>query len=226
MDPAARELLDRARHAHDATDSDRARVRRKLALRVAGTAAAGGGLAKASVLGSSALMKVMVPVALALVIGGYIVHQRTSPRALPPPSFPVPITVPTTEQVAPLPTVAPTTIETEAPPPIVPTVAIHAAKPPPPVATASDLEAETKLLADAQGAIQRSDFGAALAKLDEHAKAFPSGALAEERDAARVVALCGAGRTVDAQTLAKSFLAHHPRSPLAPRVKSSCAAQP
>ncbi len=78
------------------------------------------------------------------------------------------------------------------------------------------------LLADAQGAIQRADYGTALARLDEHQRQFPNGVLTEERTAARVVALCGAGHVPEARSLATSFLAKHPSSPLAPRVRSSC----
>jgi outer membrane protein assembly factor BamD (BamD/ComL family) len=80
------------------------------------------------------------------------------------------------------------------------------------------------LLGEAQAAIQRGDFTAALGKLDEHTRTFPSGALGEEAAAARVVALCGAGRAEEAQTLAKTFLARHPSSPLAPRVRNACGA--
>ena len=79
------------------------------------------------------------------------------------------------------------------------------------------------LIASAQGAIQRGDFATALAKLDEHQRTFPRGVLSEERTAARVVALCGAGRQGEARSLGAAFLARHPNSPLAPRVRGSCA---
>jgi hypothetical protein len=46
--------------------------------------------------------------------------------------------------------------------------------------------------------------------------------LGEERTAARVVALCGAGRQAEGRSLATTFLARHPSSPLAPRVRSAC----
>jgi outer membrane protein assembly factor BamD (BamD/ComL family) len=78
------------------------------------------------------------------------------------------------------------------------------------------------LLGVAQTAIQRGDYVSALAKLDEHQRSFPSGLLAEERTAARVVALCGANRQAEARALAATFLKQHPTSPLAPRVKSAC----
>jgi hypothetical protein len=51
---------------------------------------------------------------------------------------------------------------------------------------------------------------------------FPSGALAEERDASRVLALCAAGRAAEARVIATDFLAKHPRSPAASRVRASC----
>ena len=83
--------------------------------------------------------------------------------------------------------------------------------------------AEVELLQRAQKALQANDASAALALLNEHAQRFPNGALAEERDAARVLALCGAGRQADAASAGAAFLSAHPDSPLASRVRSSCA---
>jgi hypothetical protein len=87
----------------------------------------------------------------------------------------------------------------------------------------STLEIETRLLRDAE-ALRRAGNGArALVLLDEHAARFPNGVLAEERTAARVFALCDLGRVSDASGEAQRFLAERPRSPLAARVRASCA---
>jgi hypothetical protein len=61
--------------------------------------------------------------------------------------------------------------------------------------------------------------------LDEHARRFPRGALSEERDAARVLALCAQGRAPDARASASAFVAANPRSPFAAQVRRACAAK-
>ncbi len=63
---------------------------------------------------------------------------------------------------------------------------------------------------------QRSTAGdpsGAIALLDEHARRFPSGALGEERDATRVLALCALGRTGEARAPAARFFAAFPGGP-------------
>lgn len=83
--------------------------------------------------------------------------------------------------------------------------------------------AEVELFQRAQLALRANDATTALALLNEHAQRFPNGTFAEERDAARVVALCDAGRQADAAKLGAAFLSAHPNSPQASRVRSSCA---
>jgi hypothetical protein len=61
--------------------------------------------------------------------------------------------------------------------------------------------------------------------LDEHARRFPRGALAEEREAARVLALCAQGRASEARASASAFVASNPRSPFAAQVRRSCASK-
>src|SRR5262249_36408651 len=67
------------------------------------------------------------------------------------------------------------------------------------------LDAELSLLREAQGALRAGEPARALALLDAAQPA--GGALGEERDAARVLALCGAGRVDDARREAARFLA-------------------
>jgi RNA polymerase sigma-70 factor (ECF subfamily) len=85
------------------------------------------------------------------------------------------------------------------------------------------LGAEAGLLARADAALKGGDAPRALELLDEYASSFPSGVLVEERDAERVVVLCALGRRDEARTAADAFLRDHPRSPLAARVRGSCA---
>jgi hypothetical protein len=88
---------------------------------------------------------------------------------------------------------------------------------------AANLQAEAALLAKASSAIGSGRAAQALELLDRHEREYADGALAEERAAARVLALCEAGRTDDARRYAEQFLRSAPRSPLVPRVRASCA---
>jgi hypothetical protein len=101
----------------------------------------------------------------------------------------------------------------------------QAAKPEASASTKPALQtgAEAELLQRAQQALTAEDAPRALALLNEHAQRFPNGSLSEERDAARVLALCGAGRQSEAAKMGAAFLSAHPDSPLASRVRSSCA---
>lgn len=93
---------------------------------------------------------------------------------------------------------------------------------PAPVASPSTLAEEMRILRSAQSALSAGDPDSALARLAEHARRFPTGAMVEEREAARIVALCRAGRREEARTAAATFLRERPTSPLAARVRTSC----
>jgi hypothetical protein len=77
---------------------------------------------------------------------------------------------------------------------------------------------ELVLLRQARAAVARQDFAAALGPISEHARQFKSGRLAEEREALRVKALSGLGRTEEARRAADAFEARFPRSVLLPAV--------
>jgi RNA polymerase sigma-70 factor (ECF subfamily) len=83
--------------------------------------------------------------------------------------------------------------------------------------------AEAELLRKAETYLRVGDAVHALALVNEHATSFPNGILVEEREAERVVVLCTMGRTAQAREVASVFLRDHARSPLAVRVRSSCA---
>lgn len=80
-------------------------------------------------------------------------------------------------------------------------------------------EAELELLRAAHSAYKAHDFGNALVLVGEHARRFPSGLLAEEREALRVRSLAGAGRTDEARRAARAFAAHFPRSVLVAKLR-------
>jgi hypothetical protein len=85
------------------------------------------------------------------------------------------------------------------------------------------LSAETRQLEAAQEQLAAGQGQRALEILDRHRAEFPAGALAEERDFARVIALCQLGRQSEASASAQAFLRATPSSPLVPRLRKSCA---
>jgi hypothetical protein len=74
----------------------------------------------------------------------------------------------------------------------------------------------------AQRALAEKRPARALDVLDDHARTFPHGAMAEDRDALRVVALCLAGRTADADASRTKFFRRWPKSLHASRVRKAC----
>lgn len=81
---------------------------------------------------------------------------------------------------------------------------------------------ETQALAKVQDALSRHDPNLAWTLLEQQDRQFPSGQLGEERAAAKVLALCAAGRTTEANEARERFIAMHPQSPLVNRVMTDC----
>jgi TolA-binding protein len=77
---------------------------------------------------------------------------------------------------------------------------------------------ELRVLQPARQAVAQQDFGAALSAIAEHQQLFPSGRLTEEREALRVKALLGLGRTAEAQRAGAAFHTNFPRSALLGRI--------
>lgn len=84
------------------------------------------------------------------------------------------------------------------------------------------LEAEMRLLARANAAMRAGRHADALAVLDEHARDFPRGQLAPEREYERALALCELGRSAKARAVADAFVRAHPRSPLRAKAEAVC----
>jgi len=81
------------------------------------------------------------------------------------------------------------------------------------------------MLEEARAALDRSP-AEALARLDAYAAAFPSGALAPERELMAIEALGRLGRSADARKRGETFLAAHPGSMVAERVRATLATLP
>jgi len=172
------------------------------------------------------------PLGTPLQPGGEAPVPVPTPTPIPTP-VPTPVpTVPPTTAPTPVPTVAPT------PPPVVTPPAVPSApsadETPVPasprakatLSRADEARAELRLLRQARAAVVREDYAAALPPIAEHARRFKDGRLTEEREALKVKALAGLGRTDEARRAAASFRARFPRSVLLPAISQMSTAAP
>lgn len=128
-----------------------------------------------------------VPEPSAPVVGEVVLHPRpTAPEASPPPPSP-----PETSKLRPR-------------------------RRPRPAAITDSYRAELALLEVARSAYAAHDFSAALRLVKDHARRFPSGHLAEEREALRVRSLEGAGHSAEAESAELAFHQRFPHSGLLP----------
>jgi hypothetical protein len=92
--------------------------------------------------------------------------------------------------------------------------------------TVSDsLPEEVRMLSRAEEQLNSGHADEALRTLAEHERRFPGGALAEERMAARVQALCALGRLAAARAELARFAQAYPRSPHVDRARRFCVVE-
>ena len=81
---------------------------------------------------------------------------------------------------------------------------------------------ESRELATVRTALGSKDATRALQLLDAQDQAFRAGSLTQERSAARVIALCIAGRTAEARLAQDRFITAYPGSPWLRRINATC----
>jgi hypothetical protein len=96
----------------------------------------------------------------------------------------------------------------------------------PPIGADAALARERTLLDAARRKLARGEAEASLSDLAQHAKAFPEGKLAEEREALFVNALVGVGKYDEARRTATAFRTRYPHSFLSPSVDAAISAIP
>jgi len=144
--------------------------------------------------------------AVAAIRGGMLERSRPAPAPVAPAARVAPPRPQIPAAVTPEPESTPKPIEKR-----------HAARP-----TAQEsYAAELVLLHRAHVAYASRDFSSALVLVAEHARRFPNGRLAEEREALRVRSLASSGRTADARRAAAAFATRFPRSVLLPRLQET-----
>lgn len=249
LSPDARSIIDAGRAGDDPTEADRARVRAALMISLAGGAGAAAAAAGASksTWTAAALAKLLAGLTVAGAVVGVISIALTrgeAPAAVQGATgagFPAREVAEAAGSLAPslLPSSAPQALAGDvdettssassgaargqsAPRPAA-SISIKPSASAGPYAASSTLEDETKKLRAAHAAMLSGDPERAIALLEEQSTAYARGELRQERAAARVLALCQAGRAAEASAEAARFLRENPTSPLADRVRASCA---
>lgn len=215
LERKAHRLVELARNGDDPTAAQLLSLHGAVAARIAaeGAIAASGTTATAKAASAGAFVKGLVAAAaIATGAAGYYVLQGSDAPA------PVPVVQTPRPRVAPLPPVVPPPEPAAALPVEAPAPPVKAARPNPGLR----LEEEAALLAEVQGALRSGTAAAALSKLESYDRRFPTGMLRAEADAARVFALCGAGRVDKARAAATRFVQRYPSSPAAARVQAAC----
>ena len=211
-----RALLDQERDIPPISAVQRARAAAR-----ARAALASPGVAAATPSAATSRPRWVAAAAAALVISAavgaaaYEIHARWAPA---PVTRRAVVSAPAVASAHAVP--APVPAVPESPPAPEPTVAEPAPSP------ADAARAELHLLRQARAAVARGDFAAALLPIAEHTRRFKSGRLVEEREALRVKALGGLGRTNEARRAAAAFRARFPRSVLLPAVSQMPASGP
>jgi hypothetical protein len=204
-DPTATQLLG-LHGAIAARVSAEAAMAAEVATTVATTKAASAG----------ALVKGLVAAAaIATGAGSFVALQsEPAPPVAPPPAARTRVVpAPVARAAAPEPLVA--AVPAVEAPPVTPSRPSRAN-------SALRLQDEAALLAEVQGSLRSGQAAAALSKLESYDKRFPAGMLRSEADAARVFALCAAGRVEKARTAAARFVQRYPNAPVTARVQSAC----
>ena len=233
-------LIRDARRWEDPTLEERASVRRAIALRIAGglgaPAATGDAIGAAArrTASSAGAIGGVLPALVLVVLCGLSAdaslpeveegHIAVAHAPVPPPAESAPAPLGDVSSRAPEPV-------TQQPPsassPSAPNARRRAQSAPAQSAAVQSarpsLAAESRALAAVQRALRDSEPERALGMLDEQDRTFARGVLAEERSAARVMALCDAQRADDAERAKVAFSVRHPKSPLLVRVRESCA---
>lgn len=238
LGPKELEFLSALKASDEPEPSDRERIRRRVWLAVGmaavGTSGVGIGtqtaVAATPKLGLFAATTAKVGLVVGLVAGGAVV--ATQPWSTPEPTKvsvnhrapqvakseqPVAEVVVSVQEeepamTAPEPVVAP----------VVNARSRDKVQAPAPAASSADLDAEIQLLRQARQELQAGQFSQALESLGEHARRFPQGVLASERQASVAIALCRSGQLTTGKARASHYLKRNPKSPLADRVRTSC----
>jgi hypothetical protein len=214
-EPELDRLLERGRIIRPLPDVVRARALARARATVAAAAAETALPAPAATVPVRAgARRIAVAASIALLVGAAgamaALRARSSDRLEAAPASPPPA-IPRSRVVAPeIPLPAPAAPE--------PPSAGKVHRPARAAGAQDSYRAELDLLQRAQVAFAGRDFADALILVAEHARRFPNGRLAEEREAVRIRSLVGSGRGDDARRAVATFANRFPRSVLLARL--------
>lgn len=172
--------------------------------------------------GMSVAAKTLAGLAIVSAVGAsiWVAHPAAAPApaptvsvAPPPSASPTASTPPLAASVAPPPSASASSSAPASAP-----VALRAATPQSATASSVAAPSEAALLTEAHEALLHGSAARALALASEHRRAYPSGALAQEREVIAVEALVRLGRRDEARRRAEAFHASYPGSPHGDRV--------
>ena len=203
----------------------------------AGTSAPGGAVAaggiKAALAGKLATGVLLFALGTIAGAGGHALYVRDAApvpalQPAPAPVLPVPAEPPASSAALPAPVPEPVAA---IPAPAVPAAPPRVKLPPspaPPAARTNDtaLAAERGVLEMARMALARGQADGAIPELEKHARLYPSGQLAEEREALWVQALVSASRFAEARSKGAQFQKRYPHSMLLPSVQATLESIP
>jgi hypothetical protein len=218
LESKAHRLVELARAGDDPSAAQLLSLHSAVAARIAAEGASAASAAVASTKAASA-----AAVVKGLVVAGAIATGAVGFFALQSTEEPVAPRIVATRAMAPLPAVSEpvASVALEPVPPAETSVPLVRQPSRAPNASLR-LQDEAALLAEVQGALRNGQAAAALGKLESYDRRFPSGMLRSEADAARVFALCGAGRAEKARAAAARFVQRYPNAPATARVQSAC----
>lgn len=209
--------LRRAAAARAPVDVD-AGLARLLAATAAGAATAAAAQAAAAPAGSGAGSGIVLAAAKGAVLGLLavgVVSVATAVMDAAPPPAPSAQVAPPTSPRAPL-------LAPSAPEPTASASTTASAAPAPPASVARPsrrlLAEEVQHLGELRERLDASPDDV-LAEAERGGRAFPGGALGQEREALAIEALVRLGRKAEARARAAEFAARYPRSPLLPKVR-------
>lgn len=213
-----RALLRDAAEVPPMTDADRASILAALVAPAPAPAPAPHPGPAAPMAAKPLLIAGVTVVAAVAVLAVVIARRPTEPSVSAPPA---PTTIPRMDASA-----APEEIPSTAPPIEKATPSATPSTTPstravarPQASTVDTLAAENALIRTARSQLDTAPADA-LASLEEHARRFPTGALAPERDYLFVKALRRLGRVDEARTRARVYAKKHPSSPYTPAVQT------
>jgi hypothetical protein len=221
LDQELARLLSVTRSGTEPDANARARVRAALAVGLA----SGGGAKPAPLprAGLAAKLWLLSALAVLVLVGVVLSGSPEKASLVPAPVRPSAaaslVAAPPAVEPAPLPSAPPSAVAALS----ASALARPASSQPRAPAHAEGPADELTLVSSMQLALRSGNASQALALASEHARRFPSGALAQEREGARAIARCQLAEPAARAAILDAFAARYAGSPYAARVKAACS---